>query len=52
MKDIGKVKVYESKTNFILFKILDTSASDVFNYLISCNILNENKLNKIFNNNE
>jgi histidinol-phosphate/aromatic aminotransferase/cobyric acid decarboxylase-like protein len=35
MKDINKVKVYESKTNFVLFKILEKSASDVFNYLIS-----------------
>ena len=42
MKDIGKVKVYESKTNFVLFKILDKPANDVFNHLISCNILIKN----------
>tara|TARA_B110000879_G_C10783112_1_gene359756 strand:- start:137 stop:574 length:438 start_codon:yes stop_codon:yes gene_type:complete len=42
LRDIKKIEVYDSKTNFILFKILEGSANEVFESLLSDNILIKN----------
>ena len=42
LRDIKKIEVYDSKTNFILFKILEGSANKVFENLLSDNILIKN----------
>ena len=42
MQEIDKIETYSSKTNFVLFKILDGSADDIFNSLVSSNILIKN----------
>jgi len=42
LRDIKKIQVYDSKTNFILFKILEGSANEVFESLLSDNILIKN----------
>ena len=42
LRDIKKIEVYDSKTNFILFKILEGSANEVFENLLSDNILIKN----------
>lgn len=39
MKKINGIMVYDSSTNFILFKILNSAAKDVFNNLLSNNVL-------------
>jgi len=42
LRNIKKIEVYDSKTNFILFKILEGSANEVFESLLSDNILIKN----------
>ena len=42
MQEIDKIETYSSKTNFVLFRILDGSADDIFNSLVSSNILIKN----------
>ena len=42
LRGIKKIDVYDSKTNFILFKILEGSANEVFESLLSDNILIKN----------
>jgi len=42
LRDIKKIEVYDSKTNFILFKILEGSANEVFESLLLDNILIKN----------
>lgn len=42
LKDIENIEAYDSKTNFILFKILKGSANDVFCKLLADNILVKN----------
>ena len=42
MMNIDKIKVYESKTNFILFKVLSGTANDVLTSLLSEKILIKN----------
>ena len=45
MECIDEIKVYESKTNFILFKVLSGTADDIFKSLISKKILIKNMTN-------
>ena len=45
MKEIDKIRVFESKTNFVLFKILSGSADDIFESLLSDKILIKNMTN-------
>ena len=45
MEGIDKIKVYKSKTNFILFKVLSGTADDIFKSLISKKILIKNMSN-------
>ena len=45
MECIDEIKVYESKTNFILFKVLSGTADDIFKSLISEKILIKNMAN-------
>ena len=45
MECIDEIKVYKSKTNFILFKILSGTADDIFKSLISEKILIKNMAN-------
>lgn len=45
MEGIDKIKVYKSKTNFILFKVLSGKADDIFKSLISKKILIKNMAN-------
>ena len=45
MEGIDKIKVYKSKTNFILFKVLSGTADDIFKSLISKKILIKNMTN-------
>ena len=45
MKNIDQIKVYESKTNFILFKVLSGTANDVFKNLVAKSILVKNMTN-------
>ncbi|MDC0482299.1 histidinol-phosphate transaminase [Gammaproteobacteria bacterium] len=45
MEGIDKIKVYKSKTNFILFKVLSGKADDIFKSLISKKILIKNMTN-------
>ena len=45
MEDIDKIKVYKSKTNFILFKVLSGTADDIYKSLISRKILIKNMAN-------
>ena len=42
LRNIKKIEVYDSKTNFILFKLLEGSANEVFESLLSDNILIKN----------
>jgi histidinol-phosphate aminotransferase len=42
LRNIKKIEVYDSKTNFILFKLLEGSAYEVFESLLSDNILIKN----------
>ena len=42
LKDIKNIQAYDSKTNFILFKILQGSADEVFSKLLADNILVKN----------
>jgi len=42
MKDIENIKVYDSKTNFILFRFLKGSADEVFSNLLADKILIKN----------
>ena len=45
MTKFDKVKVFDSKTNFILFKIIKGSADEVYNNLLESNILIKNMSN-------
>ncbi len=45
MMKFDKIKVFDSRTNFILFKILKGSADDVFSRLLENNILIKNMSN-------
>ena len=45
MMNIDKIKVYESKTNFVLFKVLSGTANDTFKSLLSEKILIKNMTN-------
>ena len=45
MKEIDKIRVFESKTNFVLFKILSGTARDIFESLLSDKILIKNMTN-------
>ena len=42
LKEIKNIKVYPSKTNFILFKILEGSSDEIFNKLLDDKILIKN----------
>ena len=45
MQKVEKIEVYNSRTNFILFKIKSGSADDIFNKLLKDNILIKNMSN-------
>ena len=45
MKEINEIRVFESKTNFVLFKVLSGTADDIFQSLLSDKILIKNMTN-------
>lgn len=45
MKEINEIRVFESKTNFVLFKALSGTADDIFKSLLSDKILIKNMTN-------
>ncbi len=47
MKDIENIKVYDSKTNFILFRVLKGSADELFSNLLADKILIKNMSNAL-----